>query len=106
MNTNTHEAEGEMIAEWYDHRTGQEVFDALTAALNAAGATVVTSPSEGWLSVVPAEDRCEGELCFRFAHSLDFDTDEVDVLRVALRSVARMKWIDWDVNAPKAWDDL
>jgi hypothetical protein len=90
-----------IIAEWYDNRFGAEVFGALINILRLAGATEFTIPT-AWLDFQPNGQ--EGEIAFRFAHTLSWENGETAPVIKALREVARIKSVDWDTDAPRDWD--
>jgi hypothetical protein len=96
-----------ILVEWYDERFGAEVYGTVVAILRAAGATDITLPHESNLVYQPKvegdEYVCEGEMSFSFRHGLSWERGETVPVVTAIREVARLKELLWDMD--HEWDE-
>lgn len=110
MTTTTHTYKAEALLEWWDTRSGAEVMAEVETVVALIGGKVEEMPSKEWLAHTPQSDRYngEGELAFGFAHNVDMTTPQGEamryVLRNALQSVCRLKYLNVDMNGAMSWD--
>jgi hypothetical protein len=97
----------EILIEWWDERQGAEVYAEVVRTLELLKCEDITSPQQGWLDYTPTvngKHTGEGELWFHFTHRLAENEFARRMGVDFLREIARLKFLDWDCDAPKEWD--
>lgn len=97
----------EILIEWWDERQGAEVYAEVVRTLEGFKCEGITSPQQGWLDYTPTikgKHTGEGELWFHFTHRLAENEFARKMAVDFLREIARLKFLDWDCDAPKEWD--